>query len=347
MKRSLIGVGVVFLALLFTSCVDQIPFGLKESTNQYLIIDASIRDTDNRHLVTVKINGASSGGFQADQPVNGASISIVRSDGATYDFVNSNEKGEYWNSNLRPKQGYEYKLNVVYDGIEYESSSESLLSSLPVESVYTLVTNEARNNEIGNVVKTELVNVFADAQLPTDEDVYIKYGVAGTYEYREIGTQTNLNPGFCWVDETIELDNISLATNMDLPTGKLADQFVIQRIIDYRFSTNYCMKVYQERISKGAFTFWKSVENEYSRTGDIFEKPPGILRGNIIETQETDVSAVGLFSIAAVDSFLHLIIPSDVNSPQPQCQPFPPPPATCTNCLLLPKSTETRPECFR
>lgn len=337
----------VLMLLAINACVDQISFNINENNNEYLIIDALIKDNDDRHVITIKINGQSSASFQADQPVGGATVVINSSEGDTYTFINNNDQGEYWNYNLRPEEGITYQLSIEYEGITYQSTSEVLLPSIPITDVRTLVSNEARNNEAGNVTETEFVNVFADSNLPTDQAVYLRYSVKGVYEYQEIGTQANLNPGSCWVSETIDLDNISLASNENLPTGELKNQFIIQRAIDYRYANKYCMKVYQERITETAHNFWRLVENEYSRTGDIFERPPGIIRGNIVETTDTDISASGLFSISAVDSFLHAIIPADVNSPAPQCQPFPPPPATCTNCLLLPRSTEIRPECFK
>ena len=338
---------LLFILISISACIEEIPVDIEESNNEYLIIDAEIRDNDSSHSISIKLNSPSSSNFQADQPVSDAEVYIVDDEDIKYDFINNNTLVIFWNTNLVLQEGKTYQLFINYKDRSYISKKETLLSSIPITDVRTRVTNESVNNVAGNVVTSELVNVFADADFPLDEEIYIKFGVKGTYEFREIGTPSNLNPDFCYVNEIIELDNISLVSDEEVPGGTLKDQFVIQRIIDYRYSTKYCMKVYQERISKNAYDFWRLVKNEYSRTGDIFEKPPGIIRGNIEETEISEISAIGLFSVIAVDSFLHLINTSDVNSPRPQCQPFPPPPAECSNCLLLPKSTLVKPECFQ
>ena len=333
-------------SLVLTSCIDQLNVNLSESDNEYLIIEGQLRDNETRHNISIKLNSPESTDFQADLPINEAEVYVLKNQTERFDFLNNNELGQYLNYDLRMDLGDHFQLYVIYQGISYTSQSETLLSAVPMLETKTILTSQPVNNEAQNIVDAAFVNIFANSQLPVEEEVYLKYNVKGVFEYREIASRSNPNASFCYVDEIIGLDNISLATNESLPEGFLENQFIFQKLVDYRFSTQYCMKVYQERISKNAYEFWRLVENEYSRSGDIFEKPPGIIRGNITESEETEISAVGLFSVIAVDSLLHLIIPKDVDSPAPECQPYPVGPPSCMNCLLLPKSTLNKPECF-
>ncbi len=339
---------ILFITLSFVvlGCVEQIDFDLNETDNEYLIIDAELRDNDLKHEVSIKINSQQATDFQADFPVEGAEVYVIDDDNERYDFTSNSGQGIYENFNLRMVPGMGYTLFILYNGITYTSTREVLLESIPINDIRTILTTELINNDAGNISQVDLVNLFADADLPENEEVYIKYGAKGIYELREIGTQQNLNPVSCYVSEIVDLDNISLVSSFDIPSVELRNQPVITKAVDFRYAINYCMKIYQERISAEAYDFWKLVKNEYTRTGDIFERPPGVIRGNISEITETEISSIGLFSVAAVDSFLHLIRPSDVNSPRPLCQPFPPPPERCTNCLVVPKSTLTKPECF-
>lgn len=339
-------IGIVLISG-FHSCIDQIPITINESVQEYLIVDAELRDNETLHSIKIKLNTPLSNDFQADQPVNDAQVYVVENNGDRFDFANNNDLGIYWNNKLKLKEGNNYKLYIKYKGIEYSSGTETLLPSVPILEIRTSQTKEERNNSFGNIITTDLVNVYADSNFPENQDNYIRYTVKGIFEYREIGSRGNLNPLHCFVQETIDLDNISLASNKEIIGGKLRNQLVLQKVIDYRFAVNYCMRVYQERISKNAYEFWSLVKNEYSRTGDIFEKPPGVIRGNISEINDSDISAVGIFSVIGVDSFLYLIKPKDVSSPQPQCRPFPQGPESCSNCLLLSKSTLVQPECFK
>ena len=338
---------VVFSTVLVTvSCIDQLPILLDESDNQYLIVNAEIRDSDTKHVISLKINNAESNDFQANQPVSDAEVSILENNQNRYIFKNDNTLGHFKNHEMVIKPDREYQLIISYKGIQYTSEIEKLIAAIPINTVRTVVTNEQRNNAAGNIINTDLVNVYADSQLPTNEDVFLKYTARGIYEYREVGSQGNINPVFCYISELIDFDNISLANNIDLDAGKLQNQFIIQREINFKFATKYCLKIYSERISEKAHNFWSLVKNEYSRTGDIFEKPPGIIRGNISEDESTDISVVGLFSVIGVDSFDYLILPKEVGSPKPLCRTYPAPPESCYNCLIVPKSTLVKPDCF-
>ena len=346
MDRLLIHIAILSTTLMIVSCIDQLPILLAESDNVYLIVNAEIRDIDRQHVITLKINNAESNDFQANQPVSDAEVYILENKVKQYVFKNDNTLGEFKNDELTVMPDRKYQLFISYNGIQYTSEIEKLIPSVPINNVRTVITNEQRNNAAGNIINTDLVNVFADAQLPINEDVFLKYNARGIYEYREIGSQGNINPVFCYISELIDFDNISLASDIGLDAGKLQNQFIIQREINFKFATKYCLKIYSERISEKAFNFWNLVKNEYSRTGDIFEKPPGIIRGNISEMESTDISVVGLFSVIGVDSFDYLILPNEVGNPKPLCRTYPAPPESCYNCLIVPKSTLVKPDCF-
>ncbi len=336
---------IIFGLTSIHSCIDQIPITVAENKNEYLIVNAELRDNETLHSISLKINSQASSDFQADFPVDDAKVKIIENGTKSYDFLMS-DKGNYTNNTLVLKAGNTYQLEIDYKNIIYESTAEILLESLPMKELKTLVSQESFNNPAGNISAGSLVGLYVNADLPKEEDIFLKYSIKGIYQYIEIGTPSNLNPLYCFVDESIDFDNISLVEKSDLTDGKLLNKLIIKKVVDYRFSQNYCMKVYQERITENAFNFWKLVENEYSRTGDIFEKPPGILRGNIIEQSQTDISVVGLFSVIAVDSMNLFIPPSKVGSPRSECRSFNNRPSRCTDCLSIPNSSLIKPECF-
>ena len=254
---------------------------------------------------------------------------------------------KYVNINLDFTEGSSYELHINYKGTRYISEVETYQPSLPIKDLKTVLTIENEQNAANNTIKTNYVNLLLDTDLSSEEQIYLKYRVSGTYAFKELVTALDFDPAVCYINEIIDFDNISIASNSNLTPENIRSHPIIKKAVDHRFAFNYCMKVYQDRISENAYAFWKLVENEYSRTGDIFEKPPGIIRGNIIEQEDTNTPVIGLFSIISVDSLNHLISPGDVNFPDGTCGRYGNLPASCLNCLLINKSSLIVPECFQ
>lgn len=345
MKRNINILYIIFL-IAMVSCIDQIPITVDENKNEYLIIDAQLSDANKSHQINLKINGPESTDFQADIPVDDAEIKVIENGAIEYEFLNSGQ-GRYINQNLEIREGNTYLLRLRYRGILYESTQEQVLPSIPIAEISTLVTTETENNAAGNLVALNFVNIFVNADLPIDENVYLKYRVQGIYTYNENATQSNLNPKICYVNEIIDLDNIVTVKGEEILDGVLRNQQVLRKTSDYRFSQNYCLTVIQERISRESYDFWKLVENEYTRTGDIFENPPGVLRGNISEKESTEVSAIGLFSVSSTASMKMLITPAMAGNPRSECSGRPSNrPSRCINCQSIFGSSLIKPDCF-
>ncbi len=338
---------LIFLIAAASSCIDTIELKFKETDLEYLIVNAELRDNQYKHEISIKLNTNEARDFEANFPVSDAEVYLVK-DGDEIINFKYREKGIYEHNGLILRPNSNYVINIIYKNSTYKSFPEKLEQSIPISELKTIVRKETVQNEAGNIIEKDFVHLLVDTQFPENKEVFLKYRVEGTYAYKEVVTSLDFDPAVCYVSELIDFDNISIASNKDLSTNNiLKNHTIIKRNVDFRFATNYCMKVYQERISENAFQFWQNVTYEYQRTGDIFEKPPGIIRGNIIEQENTEVPIIGLFSIIAVDSLDFLITPISVDFPDSQCERFSFPPQTCTNCLLLNKSTLTKPECFQ
>ncbi len=339
---------IIFIAtvlLLLQGCIDTISLDFLETDNEYLIIDAEIRDSDRRHVVNIKLNSDQTENFRANLPVEDAEVHIIKDGSKRIDFSHR-DNGDYISLNVDFEIGSSYQLNVNYQDVLYQSTPELLNASMPFGELHTEITREKFLNAANNVVDLNFINLLHNMQIPADEKVYLRYRLDGIYAYEQLVTAVDFDPVTCYVREVIDFDNISIASNENLFNGELKNHQVFKKKIDFRFAHNYCMKVYQERISETAHEFWENVIYEYTRTGDIFETPPGILRGNIQETSATDRSAIGLFSMIAVDSISYLISPVEAGLPDSECGRFGQLAESCLNCLLIPKSSLSKPECF-
>ena len=339
------GLGLLLLGS-FSACIDQIPIGFSEDPTEYLIVNAELRDNEIKHVIELKLNSTEAQDFQANFPIENAEVYVIQDSSKKIEFK-LRQKGKYVSINLDFDEGSSYVLHINYKGISYMSKIETYQKSLPIKDLKTVLTIENKQNAANNSTKTNYVNLLLDTDFSTDEHVYLKYRVSGTYAFKELVTALDFDPAVCYINEIIDFDNISIASNSSLKQENIRSHPIIKKAVDHRFAFNYCMKVYQDRISENAFAFWKLVANEYSRTGDIFEKPPGIIRGNILELEDTNTPVIGLFSIMSVDSLSHLIGPGDVDFPDGTCGRYGNLPATCLNCLLLNKSSLIVPECFQ
>ena len=233
------------------------------------------------------------------------------------------------------------------NGKTYQSKPEEILPIISAESLDFEVNTVERVNDAGNFVNSTEVTVKVNTFFPSSEDgSFLRWTTFGIYEYAEIGSQGNLNPQICYVTEDIDFDNVSVASSEAIEGDFLQQQPVITRVVDFRFTARYCFNVIQQSITESAYDFWSGVGAEFERSGNIFETPPGKIRGNIFNTADESEEVLGYFSAAAVDTINILIEGKEAGNPTPQCRPFPRGPESCTNCLLIDNSTRTKPACW-
>lgn len=333
------------ILVFFYSCVDVIENNFQENDLSYLIVNAELKSNERRHTVNLLINTREGNDFRANFPVEDAIVYVTIDNETRVDFKHR-EEGAYVSINLPFENNAQYQLHIDYKNTIYKSLPEIYRPPVKMNFLHTYISTEKIKNAANNIIDENHINLLLDTKFPTEEEVFVKYRLFGTYQYEQVVTPENFDPVTCFVEELIDFDNVSLANNLETTDGELRNHFLFQKKIDYRFAFNYCMSVYQERITKNAYLFWQNVLYEYGRTGDIFEKPPGILRGNVFEEESTDIGVIGLFSMVAVDSSKHLITPLKAGFPQAECSRFGQLATTCLNCLLINKSTLVKPECF-
>ena len=173
------------------------------------------------------------------------------------------------------------------------------------------------------------------------QETYLTWNVSGEWRMSEIG---NIFNDICYITETIDFGNAPVFSSEDASGDFLPDQEIFTRGVDHRFHDTYLFFIYQQSLTKTAYEFWNAVNLEINRTGDIFETPPANVRGNISNVDNPTEEVLGLFYATAVDTSLLFVRGSEVENPQPECRPFPPPPAYCNNCLLRDGATITRPD---
>ncbi len=341
---------LLLIVLLFSTCLDEINLTAPASI-PILTVSGNIYSGPGPYSVFLTESAqfaAGSTGIPA--AVVGARVKIMDDQG-NEETLQEFEDGEYRTATngIRGMVGRTYQIELEVNGNTYRSRPEEMLPVVSAESLDFEVNTNEQINEAGNFVNSTAVTVMVNTFFPSSENEngsFLRWTTFGVYEYAEIGSQGNLNPQICYVTEDIDFDNVSVASSEGIEGDFLQQQPVISRVVDFRFTANYCFNVIQHSITEGAYDFWSAVGAEFERSGNIFESPPGKIRGNIFNTADENEEVLGYFSASAVDTINIIVEGRAVGNPTPQCRPFPRGPESCTNCLLITNSTRAKPDCF-
>lgn len=340
---------IVILSFTGSGCLDEIDVKTIDN-EQLLTVDAKVFLGVGPHLIRIKKSAPFEGGAKGvEEPISGAIVKIMDIDAKIEQQAKEIEPGVYRNSTLQGIEGHDYKLTIEYDGEIYISQPDKMPKMVPIAKVSTSLASKVINNGTNNLVTVTNITVAIDANLPDKgKEVYLRYRLNGTYKYQEIPSASNLDANICYVNEIIDFDNVNTVEGSKISEGILKAWPIYSKLADYRFAYDYCFKIEQQSISREAYLFWKTIENEYSRTGDIFETPPATLRGNIFNVVETRSDVVGLFSTIANYNTEYHVTSLEAGSPRQQCLGFlRTNPDACFNCLLLQNSTYQKPVCFQ
>ena len=332
-------IGSVFF---FTTCLDEIDID-PPPTIPLLTISGNIYDVPGPYTITVQQSANfSSGADGLFRPVTDATIKLV-SDAGEEEILTELPMGVYVSdaNGIRGTIGRTYHLEIETGGQTYQSIPEYLHPVISPQSIDIEVSTEEEINEAGNFVERDNVSFFINTNIPNERS-FLKWNSFGIYEFIEIG----LDGRICYVTEDIDLDIVVVVDSENIATDLLEKQKINERPINDRFSARYCVNIIQQSITERAYNFWSTVAEEFERSGGIFESPPGKIQGNIFNVADESEVVLGYFSASAVDTIRRLIQPSEVGIPRPLCR-FNRQDDVCTNCLLIPKSTQEKPPCWR
>lgn len=328
-----------------SSCIDVIDLETVE-VGEVLVVEGAVYLNGEVPEVKIRRSGAFVAGPDGvQQPVSGAIVTITEVGGDQVQLTEI-EPGLYQGNSAMGSVGKEYLLQIQVDDNSYESLIEKMPVEVPIDELNWELKEIADENESGNVVTAKNVVVMADATIPDrEEGVFLRYRVESVYEYRErtVGPNTR----YCYVQDNIDFNNLAIVDGRDINEGKLVDQPVLKKLLDAKFTWGTCLTVTQHSISEQSYNYWNSIQNEFQRTGDIFESPPAKIKGNIFNTDGTKNDVIGLFSAIASNQAKIYVDGLDIDERLCQCQCWPPPRTeTCYNCLGLSKSSQDQPECF-
>ena len=291
---------LIFVSLsgLFT-CVD--PFTPKLNDFQsLLVVDALLTDENRSDCVT--LTKTKKNAQDTDEKVCWATV-IIKDDLGNSEVLTERRPGSYYTDSLRfrGEVGRTYTLSIkTAEGNEYESLPCLMLPAQDLDSVYYAKADQILNNEIKGGISI-YVHSRSDGQPRyyrwTYEELW-KFNLTLGKEYNYLG-----NGNFAPCD----VKNVSCykgnrsreiligESNKDFSANLV---FIPSDITD-RLTDIYRIRVRQLSISEKEYNFWHEMKLIAENGGDIFDKQPFQITGNIFNKKNSAEKVLGYFQVSS------------------------------------------------
>ncbi len=317
----------IFLLLFFIlvySCIEPFDFNIKDDKSKSLVVDGLITNEPGPYVVYLTRTTDYSSTIEFTEKVEGA-IVIISDDLGNSETLTQIFPGIYktYPGSIRGIPGRYYKIEIkTPDGKHYESKPE-LLSCVPeIDSIYYEHQQHQELDDDNIVQNFEGFQIYIDTSDPENDKNYYMWSWTGTHEVHTQPWNYRGGPidccATCWISERPAyidvLDDNYLGENQ---INKKPVTFV--RITDSdgarHFLGKYHIEVKQLSVTKEAYKYWSSIEEQISSTGSIFEPAPSAIFGNIKNVNDPEDIIFGYFGASAI-STKSIFIPA-VEAPYP------------------------------
>ena len=310
---------VIGLLLQFGSCIEPISLQLNENDSESMLVVAG-QITDKEGPFRVKLTTSIPvNTMQPPDPVLNAIVRIYDDKGNEYQ-LNGNNFGWYETTEkyLKGVPGNRYTLSIITpDGKQYESSSVLMEEMADVDSVYFEEVKRTRF-EGGEAFEDNWMNILIDTHDSEGKIKYWLFEFEETWEVRLLTayvmvehsapgspsniTRENVNVSpekeVCWVTKPSK--SINVATTVNNQVNELK-RFPVQTIGpgDEKLHIKYSILIRQSSINRDLYNFWNQLMDANENAGDIYDKMPAQVYGNITCCNGT-AKALGYFSASSI-----------------------------------------------
>jgi hypothetical protein len=315
--RILIGLALIISV---TGCID--PFHLDlEDYESLLVVEGMI--TDEHEAYIIKLSRTFQNEDAESEMVTGAEVTVQDENGLSTEFHES-EPGIYKSdhSQFTGRVGGTYTLFIrTEDGAEYASDACTLNAIPEIDSLYYEVDSEFFDN--GTVEEAGL-RIYLDTDNQEVASPYIRWEFEevwkfrvpypvfheglGYMEYKYVPMENDI----CWRYERSK--QILIYSSAEQSTDRISRKpiFFIASGRSDRLLKQYSILVRQYSVSEQEYAFWENLKEITESGGDIFEKQPFPIVGNIRCVNRESLKVLGYFQVSAVSSRRMYITKSQV-----------------------------------
>ena len=273
----------IVVALLANGCISEFNTNLPSNDLQILVVNGSIIENTE---VTFYISESFLLNFDIvpyDSYINGATVTIIGSNGYKSQPAANQDKGAYLISVGKLDDDVEYGIQIEYEGNTYQSTLSKPLYTPEIDSVSWVQPEKSgaiffhvsthddmpgakyfiwSYTEIWEITASIFTTVFFDSE---NDIFFIDY--SAPYYY-------------CWRKN--ESDKFLIGSTASFRENRIINkQFNEGDPEDSRFSTLYSVTVNQRAISQGAYEYYQNMIQVNEEMGGLFTPQPSDLGGNI------------------------------------------------------------------
>lgn len=294
---------ILFIVGNLFTCID--PYSPKlDDFQSLLVVNALLTDENKSNIVSLSHTIKTAD----DKPemVSGALV-IIKDDLGNSTTLNETSTGIYKTDSLifRGEIGRSYTLYIkTVKGEEYESEPCLMYPLQDIDSIYFEKDQEIVDNET-----QEGIRIFIDSKGESDCNYYRwtyeewwKFSVPNPKKYEYLGNSRFAEyfplKQVCWANR--KSDAINIKTTETGTSNKFDHKPVLFIATDKsnRLLIRYNICVKQYSISKKEYEFWNQLSQINETGGDIFDKQPFQIVGNIHNKSRPDEQVLGYFQVS-------------------------------------------------
>lgn len=349
MKRLLF---LLLLIILYNSCLEEITLKDQSFETDAIIAQGKLVK-GSPSVAEVKLERVGDfNGFQTATYLSGASVKLIDENGVAIELPEKFSQKMYAatipqnHPDFRVETGKSYRLEfTLANGQRYESTLEPLLPVPAIDQINLKKIERTELNEDGIIISTDYLQFLLGAQLKqadSEEKARLRWEFFSAFQI------TDDSQKLCYYYEPLVPSGVFIYNGDEFDEDKIEMLPQAEVQLNYRFAEGLYATIVQESLSEEAFEYWDQIKKLISRSGNMFDPPPGKITSNLRNIANPEEEVYGYFYATEQDTFRMLIRPEEVGNPQTYC-PLPPPkepppsPTWCDDCLLRPGSTLWKP----
>ena len=292
------------------ACIKQVDVTTRNE-KPILVVEGSI--TTDTVPYTVKLTY--SGPIKSSQAIpeqyleKDANVTIADDQGNTTPLVYKSE-GVYETTDPAyiGKVGRSYSVTVILkDGKKYISTPEKIKAPVPVTNINVTFNAKFDFN------LPSYMNVAVDVDDPGGEENYYRWTFYSWVERQTRGVGCGFGCVMYEYCYQKYVDNeVRLLSDASVNGNKIKNQ-TVGRCYIYTYGNPY-IDISQISLTREAYQFWKSYQDQLTRTGGILDPLPAAIKGNIQSATDANDFALGYFSASAVTHKLAILIPYSITA---------------------------------
>ena len=317
----------ILFMLGLSACLEPFNPNIPDSEKRFIVVEGMINDGPGPYLISLKYHGKRK---EDETPVKGATI-VLESQNGEKETLTEVIDGFFLISNIKGVAGESYKINISHEGNNYESTWEKLESSPEIDSIYYQheikeTTDKEEQIEGLQFYITSSGNENNSQYLRFVWDESWKFMVRWPIRYNYIGNDefTPKRDDFfhtCWKHNSSQ--QINLAS-----TNTLSENTLFNHKLGFiqgeeeRYSLRYSIEVFQYGLNENEYIFWEKLRESNQEGGNLFDKQPATIRGNISNTNNPGDIVLGYFSAVSVKRkriYIDWTDLPDTVRPRPKC----------------------------